>query len=96
MVAFFDEAFRLRTTYPDAPVLTYALGLLFGTSTVAKQTAEVAESCISQCLLSEPGCAQKAVALLRFWVYMVFHMTKQEVRPVCLVPRHCESSGGWP
>ncbi|MCG8554063.1 MAG: RNA-directed DNA polymerase [Proteobacteria bacterium] len=67
MVQYFDAAFRLRERYPNAPVLLYALGLLFRLRRPADAAARVAQSGISQCLLSEPGCAQKAFALLTFW-----------------------------
>jgi hypothetical protein len=67
MVAFFDNAFRLRMTYPDAPVLLYALGILFKIRYPSGDAETVAISCITQCLLIEPGVAQKAFALLSFW-----------------------------
>ncbi len=67
MVAYFDRAFELRQRYPEQPVLTYAIGALFALPGPAPVLQRVAESCVSQALLSEPGCAQKAFALLTFW-----------------------------
>jgi hypothetical protein len=67
MVAYFDRAFDLRSKFPDAPVLMYAMGSLFKVRPPKDDVRRVAESCISQALLSEPGCAQKAFALLAFW-----------------------------
>jgi hypothetical protein len=67
MVAFFDEAFRLRERFPDAPVLMYALGILFRLRLPSEEAGRVAQSGITQTILSEPGAAQKAFALLTFW-----------------------------
>jgi len=67
MAAFFDQAFGLRVTYPEQPVLMYAMGLLFGLRRPPEHVRRVAESCISQALLAEPGCTQKAFALLTYW-----------------------------
>ncbi|MFO0643816.1 MAG: RNA-directed DNA polymerase [Polyangiaceae bacterium] len=67
MVRFFDTVFHLRARHPDVPIFTYALGLLFRISSPTEPVLRVAESCIAQALLSEPGCAQKAFALLTFW-----------------------------
>jgi len=67
MVSFFDSAFRLSATYPGAPVLLYALGILFKLRYPTGAAEEVAMSCITQALLAEPGVAQKAFALLSFW-----------------------------
>ena len=67
MVKYFDLAFRLREQFPDAPVLTYAMGMLFKLMCPATDVARVAQSCITQTLLCEPGAAQKAFALLIFW-----------------------------
>lgn len=67
MVRFFDAAFRVRSSYPDAPVLLYALGILFKVRYPTGEAEDVAISCITQALLAEPGVAQKAFALLSFW-----------------------------
>jgi hypothetical protein len=67
MVSFFDNAFRLRAVYFDDPVLMYAMGTLFKVRPPRADVRRVAESCITQAVLSEPGCAQKAFALLAFW-----------------------------
>jgi hypothetical protein len=67
MVKHFDSAFRLREQYPDSPVLLYALGVLFGISCPNPKVGRIAQSCMSQALLSEPGAAQKAFALLSYW-----------------------------
>jgi hypothetical protein len=47
----------------------YAIAILFGLRQPAPPVLRVAESCISQALLSEPGCAQKAFALLTYWEF---------------------------
>ena len=67
MVTHFDAAFRLRNEHPDSPVLLYAMGALFKIICPKPPVARVAESCITQALLSEPGAAQKGFALLSFW-----------------------------
>jgi hypothetical protein len=67
MVQYFDTAFRLRQRFPDDAVLMYALGLLFRIVCPAAEVARIAQSCITQALLAEPGAAQKAFALLTFW-----------------------------
>jgi hypothetical protein len=67
MVQHFDAAFRLRERYPDSPVLLYALGVLFGITLPSPKVGQIAESCLSQAILSEPGAAQKAFALLSYW-----------------------------
>jgi reverse transcriptase-like protein len=67
IVNFFDIAFRFRETFPDEPVMMYALGLLFKIQSPSQEVARMALSCISQALLCEPGAAQKAFALLTFW-----------------------------
>src|SRR5262249_3535033 len=69
MVSYFDQAFHLRKTNPDYPVLLYAIGLLFALQNPEPAVQRVAESCISQAILSEPGCAQKAFALLTYWEF---------------------------
>jgi hypothetical protein len=67
MTRFFDSAFEVRARHPSSPVLLYAIGLLFKISVPSGDVLRVAESCISQALLCEPGCAQKTFALLTFW-----------------------------
>lgn len=67
MVRFFDAAFRLSAAFPGAPVLLYALGILFKVRYPSGDAETVALSCITQALLAEPGVAQKAFALLGFW-----------------------------
>jgi hypothetical protein len=67
MVAFFDKAFRLRGTNMEAPVLNYALGLLFRMRAPVDHVALVAQSAITQSILAEPGSAQKGLALLTYW-----------------------------
>jgi hypothetical protein len=74
MVEFFDEAFRLRERFPDAPVLMYALGILFRLRLPSEDAGHVAQSGITQSLLCEPGAAQKAFALLTFWHLNGFHL----------------------
>ena len=67
MVKYFDFAFRLSNRYPKSPVLTYALGMLFRLRCPHPEAGRIAQSCISQALLCEPGVAQKAFALLSYW-----------------------------
>jgi hypothetical protein len=67
ILGLFDLAFRLRDSYPHASVLVYALGILFKVRCPTGDAAAVALSCITQCLTSEPGAAQKAFALLTYW-----------------------------
>ena len=67
MVSFFDHAFHLRSDFPDDPVLMYAMGTLFKVRPPKSDVRRVAESCITQAVLAEPGSAQKAFALLAFW-----------------------------
>jgi hypothetical protein len=67
MVRYFDIAFRLHEQYPDVSVLLYALGILFKVACPSADVGRIAQSCITQCLLCEPGAAQKAFALLTFW-----------------------------
>lgn len=67
MVRYFDRAFDLAKRYPDLPVLLYAMGALFRENKPASYVLRVAESCITQAVLSEPGCAQKAFSLLQYW-----------------------------
>lgn len=67
MIHYFDIAFRLREQFPDEPIMMYALGLLFKLQRPAQDVARIAQSCITQSLLCEPGVAQKAFGLLTFW-----------------------------
>jgi Reverse transcriptase (RNA-dependent DNA polymerase) len=67
MVKYFDTAFRLREIHPDVHVLLYALGILFKLPRPSQEVGRIAESCITQAVLSEPGATQKAFALLSFW-----------------------------
>jgi hypothetical protein len=67
ILQLFDLAFRLRQAFPNAPVVVYALGILFRIKCPSTTAAAVALSCVSQCLLSDPGVAQKAFALLTYW-----------------------------
>ncbi len=67
MVKHFDTAFRLREKFPESPVLLYTLGVLFGLKCPAADVGRVAESCLTQAILSEPGAAQKGFALLSYW-----------------------------
>lgn len=67
MVRHFDTAFALREQHAEAPILLYAMGILFRLTRPGDQTGRIAESCITQALLAEPGAAQKAFALLSFW-----------------------------
>lgn len=67
MIRYFDAAFRLRDQFPDEPVMMYALGLLFKLNCPTPEVARIAQSCITQGLLCEPGAAQKGFALLTFW-----------------------------
>lgn len=67
MLSFFDRAFRLRAANEDAPVLNYALGLLFRLRAPVDHVANIAQSSITQAMLAEPGSAQKGLALLTYW-----------------------------
>jgi hypothetical protein len=67
VVEYFDRAFALRNQYPESAVLSYALGMLFGTVCPSIGTGAVLQSCITQAVLCEPGAAQKGFALLTFW-----------------------------
>jgi hypothetical protein len=67
MVKYFDAAFRLRQRFPESALLSYALGILFRLDCPAPDVGRVAQSCITQSLLCEPGVAQKAFALLSYW-----------------------------
>ena len=67
MVKYFDFAFRLRDRYPKSPILNYAAGILFRLKCPSQDAGRIAQSCMSQILLCEPGAAQKLFALLSFW-----------------------------
>jgi len=67
MVKHFDAAFRLREQFPTSPVLLYALGMLFNLPCPPVDVGRVAQSCLTQAVLCEPGAAQKAFALLSYW-----------------------------
>lgn len=67
MVRYFDTAFALAPQHPELPILLYAIGALFQKHHLYDSVLRVAESCISQAMLSEPGCAQKGFSLLQFW-----------------------------
>jgi len=67
MIRHFDAAFRLRDQYPESPVLLYALGILFGLRCPNSDVGRIAQSCLTQAVLSEPGAAQKGFALLSYW-----------------------------
>jgi hypothetical protein len=67
MVKYFDVAFRLRQEFPDSALLSYALGALFRLDRPTTKVGRIAQSCITQGLLCEPGIAQKAFALLSYW-----------------------------
>jgi len=76
MVNYFDIAFRFRARYADKSVLSYALGILFKVKCPDAEVGRVAQSCITQALLSEPGTAEKAFALLSFWRLNGFQLDK--------------------
>jgi hypothetical protein len=67
MIKYFDTAFRLRTEFPSAPVLAFALGVLYKLSRPSESAGRVAESAVTQALLCEPGSSQKALSLLSYW-----------------------------
>jgi hypothetical protein len=67
MVRYFDAAFRFRESHPEAPVLSYSIGRLYGLACPEEGIGRIAQSCITQALLCEPGVAQKAFSLLSYW-----------------------------
>lgn len=67
MVKYFDNAYRVRKKNPETAVLAYALGTLFRIQRPTPELGRVAESCMSQVVLLEPGAAQKAFALWSYW-----------------------------
>lgn len=90
MVEHFDTAFRLREIHPEAPILLYAVGVLFGITCPGEKTGRIAESCITQALLAEPGVAQKVFALLSFWRINGYILNKDLIREtICnMIIRH--------
>jgi hypothetical protein len=66
-VKYFDAAFRLRDQFEDEAVLSYSLGILFKLACPNPSVGRILQSCITQAVLSEPGAAQKAFALLTWW-----------------------------
>jgi hypothetical protein len=66
-VKYFDAAFRLRDQFEDEAVLSYSLGILFKLACPNPNVGRILQSCITQAVLSEPGAAQKAFALLTWW-----------------------------
>src|SRR5688500_3398849 len=79
MVRFFDTVFSLRVQHPSAPILLYAMGLLFRIPVPSPAVLRVAESCMSQAILCEPGSAQKAFALLTYWALNGASISRQTV-----------------
>jgi hypothetical protein len=77
MVRFFDLAFQLRATHPYAAVLSYAAGILFRINVPTKEAGAVAESALTQAILTEPGCAQKVFALFTFWTLNGFVLNRE-------------------
>ena len=67
MVEYFDTAFALRSENPKEARLTYALGVLFAIDCPSDDVMRIALSGVTQSLLAEPGCAQKAFSLLTYW-----------------------------
>jgi hypothetical protein len=67
LVQYFDTAFRLRRSFPESPVLLYAVSLFFKLRCPNISTGRVALSVLTQALLAEPGVAQKVFSLLTFW-----------------------------
>ena len=91
MTRFFDTVFSLWAENPGEAVLGYALATLFRvTKPSTPGGGAVAEAAISQAILSEPGCSQKAFALLSFWAangYAFEHNLIQET-VVQMIRRH--------
>ena len=94
MVKHFDAAFHLRDRFPASPVLLYALGMLFNIRCPADDVGRIAQSCLTQSLLCEPGAAQKAFALLSYWRVNGFVIDANLISGTInrLIMRH-ESSG---
>ncbi|HZF56044.1 MAG TPA: RNA-directed DNA polymerase [Polyangiaceae bacterium] len=64
---FFDHAYEVHNKYPDSAVFNYAFGHLFRLPNPTIPVAQRAQGAIMQAVLAEPGCAQKAVAVLTYW-----------------------------
>jgi len=94
MVKHFDTAFRLREQFPDSPVLLYALGVLFALRCPTSEVGRIAQSCLTQALLCEPGAAQKGFALLSYWRMNGFSLDARLLTDTInqLISRH-EASG---
>jgi hypothetical protein len=90
MVNYFDIAFRYRKTFPETAVLLYALGILFKLKCPKDESGLVAQSCITQAFLCEPGAAQKAFALLTFWRLNGFVLDKELLKTAIgrMIRRH--------
>lgn len=65
--AYFDLVFALYNENPDSGVLTFAVSTLFKFKSPLFDTLQILQSLISQCILAEPACTQKAFALFAFW-----------------------------
>lgn len=76
MVQYFDSAFRLHAEFPEAPVLMYALGILFRLRCPSVAAGRIALSAATQALLAEPGAAQKVFSLFTFWSLNGFALDK--------------------
>jgi len=64
---YFDEVFAIQNTSHSGAALKYALGQLFRVTPKTARDERLSQSAISQCIVTEPGCTQKAVALLSHW-----------------------------
>ncbi len=65
--SFFDCVFDIRDQHPRNPCLALALGELFRVTPQGTRDEKIAQSCIFQSIIREPGCTHKAVALLTHW-----------------------------
>jgi hypothetical protein len=94
MVRHFDTAFRQRDGNSGSPVLLYALGVLFSLRCPEPEVGRIAQSCLTQAILCEPGAAQKAFALLSYWHLNGFSIDGDLVNSTInqLILRH-EASG---
>jgi hypothetical protein len=90
IVKHFDSALRLRERFPNSPVLLYALGVLFALRCPFPDSGSMAQSCITQAVLCEPGAAQKAFALLSYWRLNGFSLDRELIAQTAdqLVLRH--------
>jgi hypothetical protein len=95
MVKYFDTAFRLREKFPDSSVLSYTLGVLFKLNCPKSyDVGRIAQSCITQALISEPGVAQKAFALLSFWRLNGFSLDENLIKDtICKMILQHQSTG---